>query len=125
MIGMTSAAERALAKQAARCSTGAAPHSGIHKRFATANGEAAMTGLKALLKLHHDRTPGTTVAGDRCRKPTQERLVEERNLLPLLDRVKVPVYLGCDWQNVPLHLPSRSARSRLGEQRARAYRHAR
>ena len=30
---------------------------------------------------------------------------EDRNLLPLLDRVEVPVYMGCDWQNVPLHLP--------------------
>lgn len=26
-------------------------------------------------------------------------------MLPLLDRVEVPVYLGCDWQNVPLHPP--------------------
>ena len=26
--------------------------------------------------------------------------------MPLLDRVEVPTYLGCDWQNVPLHLPS-------------------
>jgi hypothetical protein len=25
---------------------------------------------------------------------------------PLLNKVEVPVYLGCDWQNVPLHLPS-------------------
>jgi predicted acyl esterase len=31
---------------------------------------------------------------------------DDRNLLPLLDRVNVPVYLGCDWDNVPLHLPS-------------------
>jgi hypothetical protein len=30
---------------------------------------------------------------------------DDRNLLPLLDRVEVLVYLGCDWQNVPLHLP--------------------
>lgn len=26
-------------------------------------------------------------------------------MLPLLDRVEVPCYIGCDWQNVPLHLP--------------------
>ena len=24
----------------------------------------------------------------------------------LLANVDIPVYLGCDWQNVPLHLPS-------------------
>ena len=27
-------------------------------------------------------------------------------LLPLLANIDIPVYLGCDWQNVPLHLPS-------------------
>jgi hypothetical protein len=30
---------------------------------------------------------------------------EDRNMLTLLERVEVPVYLGCDWQNVALHLP--------------------
>jgi hypothetical protein len=29
---------------------------------------------------------------------------EDRNMLTLLERVEVPVYLGCDWQNVALHL---------------------
>ena len=27
------------------------------------------------------------------------------HLVPLLSRVDVPVYLGCDWENVPMHLP--------------------
>ena len=26
--------------------------------------------------------------------------------MPLLENVDIPVYLGCDWENVPLHLPS-------------------
>ncbi len=79
----------------------------IHKRFATMNGEAAMTGLKLLLKLHHDPHPWDdlwrTVAVER---PLRDDWWDERNLEPLLHRVNVPVYLGCDWQNVPLHLPS-------------------
>jgi uncharacterized protein len=80
---------------------------GIHKRFATANGEAAMTGLKALLKLHHDPHPWDDLwRAVAVENPLRNAWWEERNLLPLLDRVKVPVYLGCDWQNVPLHLPS-------------------
>ena len=37
--------------------------------------------------------------------PFRDDWWQDRNLLPLLDRVEVPVYLGCDWQNVPLHLP--------------------
>lgn len=28
------------------------------------------------------------------------------NVLPLLADIDIPVYLGCDWENVPLHLPS-------------------
>ncbi len=26
--------------------------------------------------------------------------------MPLLKEIDIPVYLGCDWENVPLHLPS-------------------
>ena len=77
----------------------------IHKKFETANGEAAIAGLKVLLKLHHDPHPWDdlwrTVAIER---PCRDVWWEDRNLLPLLDRVDIPVYLGCDWQNVPLHL---------------------
>ena len=78
----------------------------IHKKFETANGEAAIAGLKALLKLHHEPHPWDdhwrAIAVEH---PLRDAWWEERNLLPLLSRVQVPVYLGCDWQNVPLHLP--------------------
>ena len=30
---------------------------------------------------------------------------DDRNLGPLLDRIEVSAYVGCDWHNVPLHLP--------------------
>jgi predicted acyl esterase len=79
----------------------------VHRKFATMNGEASITALKLLMKLHHDPHPWDdywrTVAVER---PLRDAWWEERNLLPLLHRVEVPVYLGCDWQNVPLHLPS-------------------
>jgi uncharacterized protein len=79
---------------------------GVHKKFEMANGEAAIAGLKVLLKLHHEPHPWddlwrSIAAGH----PFRDAWWEDRNLLPLLDRVEVPVYLGCDWQNVPLHLP--------------------
>src|SRR5579863_2929232 len=78
----------------------------IHKRFETANGEAAIAGLKVLLKLHHEPHPWDDLwRAIAAEHPTHDEWWEERNLLPLLDRVEVPVYLGCDWQNVPLHLP--------------------
>jgi predicted acyl esterase len=78
----------------------------IHKKFETANGEAAIAGLKVLLNLHHDPHPWDDLwRAIAAEHPLRDAWWEERNLLPLLDRVEVPVYLGCDWQNVPLHLP--------------------
>jgi len=79
----------------------------IHKRFATTNGEAAIAALKGLLKLHHPPHPWDDL-WRACVVEHQARDAwwDERNLVPLLERVNVPVYLGCDWDNVPLHLPS-------------------
>jgi predicted acyl esterase len=80
---------------------------GIHKKFANFNGEAAMAGIKTLLKLHHDPHPWDDLwRSVVVEHPLRDAWWDDRNLLPLLDRVEVPVYLGCDWQNVPLHLPS-------------------
>jgi|HubBroStandDraft_6_1064221.scaffolds.fasta_scaffold15707_3 predicted acyl esterase len=79
---------------------------GIHKKFEHANGEAAIAGLKVLLKLHHDPHPWDDLwRAIAAEHPFRDAWWEDRNLLPLLDRVEVPVYIGCDWQNVPLHLP--------------------
>jgi len=78
----------------------------IHKKFEHANGEAAIAGLKVLLKLHHDPHPWDDLwRAIAAEHPFRDAWWEDRNILPLLDRVNVPVYLGCDWQNVPLHLP--------------------
>jgi hypothetical protein len=80
---------------------------GIHKRFDRMNGEAAMTGIKLLLKLHHPAHPWDDLWRSMAvEHPTRDAWWNDRNLRPLLHKVKVPVYLGCDWDNVPLHLPS-------------------
>lgn len=79
----------------------------IHKKFETFNGEAALTGLKLLLKLPHDPHPWDDLwCSIIAEHPLRDAWWEERNLLPLLHQVKIPVYLGCDWQNVPMHLPA-------------------
>ncbi len=79
---------------------------GVHKKFEHANGEAAIAGLKVLLKLHHEPRPWDDLwRAIAAEHPLRDEWWEDRNLLPLLNRVEVPVYLGCDWQNVPLHLP--------------------
>ncbi|OBB59909.1 peptidase S15 [Mycobacterium sp. 852013-51886_SCH5428379] len=79
----------------------------LHRKFATMNGESAVTMMRQLLKLPHDPHPWDelwhAMAVDH---QFRDEWWDERNLLPLLDRVDIPVYLGCDWENVPLHLPS-------------------
>ena len=79
----------------------------IHKKFSTMNGEAAITGLKVLLNLHHDPHPWDDLWRAICvEHPARDAWWDERDLTPILDKIEIPVYLGCDWQNVPLHLPS-------------------
>ncbi len=79
----------------------------VHEKFAHRNGESAVGVMKVATKLGYDPEPWDdlweAVAVEHQRR---DEWWDERNLLPLLDRVEIPVYLGCDWQNVPLHLPS-------------------
>jgi putative CocE/NonD family hydrolase len=79
---------------------------GIHEKFEHANGEAALAGIKLMLKLHHDPHPWDDIwRATVVEHPLRDEWWEERNIMPLLERVEIPVYLGCDWDNVPLHLP--------------------
>jgi len=79
----------------------------VHKKFETANGETAVTMLRQLLRLPHNPHPWDELWQEAAvRHPTRDEWWEERNLLPLLKEIDIPVYLGCDWENVPLHLPS-------------------
>ncbi|OBF56323.1 peptidase S15 [Mycobacterium sp. 852002-50816_SCH5313054-b] len=79
----------------------------VHKKFETANGEAAVTMLRQVLRLPHNPHPWDELWQEAVVKhPTRDAWWEERNLLPLLKEIDIPVYLGCDWENVPLHLPS-------------------
>ena len=57
----------------------------VHRKFATMNGEASITALKLLMKLHHDPHPWDdywrTMAVER---PLRDAWWDERNLMPLL-----------------------------------------
>lgn len=79
----------------------------LHRKFGTMNGEAAVTTMHQLLKLPHDPHPWDDLWRDVVvAHPVRDAWWDERDLTPLLADVDVPVYLGCDWENVPLHLPS-------------------
>jgi uncharacterized protein len=77
----------------------------IHEKFGTMNGEAAIAGIKVMLKLPHAPHPWDDLwRSIVVEHPLRDAWWDDRNLFPLLDRVEVPAYVGCDWQNVPLHL---------------------
>jgi predicted acyl esterase len=79
----------------------------LHRKFATMNGESSVVALRAALKLHHDPHPWDDLWRSMAvEHPLRDAWWDERDLRPLLSRIDIPVYLGCDWQNVPLHLPS-------------------
>lgn len=79
----------------------------LHRKFATMNGESAVTMMHQLLKLPHNPHPWDDLFLDTIVKhPLRDDWWEARNLLPVLNEIDIPVYLGCDWENVPLHLPS-------------------
>ncbi len=61
------------------------------------NGEAAIAGLKLLLKLPHNPHPWDDLwRSIAVAHPLRDGWWDERNLLPLLHQVEVPVYLGCE-----------------------------
>jgi predicted acyl esterase len=79
----------------------------LHRKFGTMNGEAAVTMMHQLLKLPHDPHPWDDLWLDVfVDHPVRDQWWDERDVRPLLKNVDIPVYLGCDWENVPLHLPS-------------------
>ena len=107
MIGMTSAKSDTFYRSklmAAATKVLRAP--AIHDRLANFNGEALVAGLKLLLNLPHPSHPWDDIwRATLVEHPYHDAWWDDRNILPLLDRVEIPVYLGCDWQNVSLHLP--------------------
>jgi uncharacterized protein len=108
MIGLTSDRSdefwRSLPVQLARKVLHAPP---LHRKFATMNGEASLVVMRQLLKLPYDPHPWDQLwLNAAVKHPLRDEWWDERDLTPLLDRIDIPVYLGCDWENVPLHLPS-------------------
>ncbi len=79
----------------------------LHARFEQLNGEAAMSSLRSALRAGYEPHPWDDLRfAVSVEHPTRDAFWDERNLLPLLADVTVPVYLGCDWDNAPVHLPS-------------------
>jgi uncharacterized protein len=67
----------------------------LHGKFATANDESSLAALKVLLKLHHDPHPWDDLwRAIAVEHPVRDEWWDERTLVPLLERVQVPAYVG-------------------------------
>jgi hypothetical protein len=82
----------------------------IHKRLQHLNGEAIVSILMALkgtmIRAHYKEEPyGRLWREMAVEHPTHDAFWHERDLRARLGVVNLPVYLGCDWDNAPLHLP--------------------
>ena len=79
----------------------------LHQKFASMNGEASITMLRQMLKLPHNPHPWDDLwQSIAVEHPLRDPWWDERSVVDLLGNIDIPVYLGCDWENVPLHLPS-------------------
>jgi putative CocE/NonD family hydrolase len=79
----------------------------IHARMQNLNGERIVTVLKDVIHSHYPEHPyGELWRAAAVEHPTHDAFWETRNARALLGSVDIPVYLGADWDNVPLHLPS-------------------
>ena len=79
----------------------------IHARMQNLNGEAIVTVLKDLIHARYPECPfGELWRAAALEHPTHDAFWDARNVRPLLETVEIPVYLGADWDNVPMHLPS-------------------
>jgi uncharacterized protein len=79
----------------------------IYRQFATSNGEGVTNIVQLISRAHHADHPWNDLwLAAAVEHPVRDEWWEERNLLPLLAGVDIPIYLGSEWPNVPLHLPS-------------------
>jgi predicted acyl esterase len=78
----------------------------IHSRLQNFNGEAALSALKSFMRAHYEPTPWDDLRyAVSVEHPVRDEFWDERNLLTRLADVDIPIYLGCDWDNAPMHLP--------------------
>lgn len=79
----------------------------LHAHFQHLNGEAALSSLGTLLRAKYPEHPWDEIWRDvTVNHQFADEYWNERDMIPLLADCRIPMYLGCDWQNVPLHLPS-------------------
>jgi uncharacterized protein len=79
----------------------------VHEHLQHINGESALTVMAKLLPPKRPADAwGALYDGIVVEHQTRDAFWQERNMVTLLDQVRVPTYVGCDWENVAMHLPA-------------------
>lgn len=79
----------------------------IHARMQHVNGESVVAVLKHVIHAHYPQHPfGDLWQAMAVNHPVRDAFWDDRSTRPMLGSIDIPVYLGADWDNVPLHLPS-------------------
>ncbi|MEX5260003.1 CocE/NonD family hydrolase [Kocuria sp. CPCC 205263] len=79
----------------------------VHARLAHLNGESALATIQKFIRGSYPHEPWDQIWEDfTVTHPVRDTFWAQRDLTDLLERIRIPVYLGCDWDNVPVHLPS-------------------
>jgi predicted acyl esterase len=77
----------------------------VHRRFTETGGDDALKALRLIARFGHADHPwNDLLEAVSTKHPARDAWWDERDLTPLLPKVRIPVYLGSEWSNVPLHL---------------------
>ncbi len=78
----------------------------VHRRVGKINGESAKSVLQMIMKAPYAAQPWDDLwRATAVDHQTRDEFWDQRTALTRLGQVDIPVYLGCDWDNVPMHLP--------------------
>jgi putative CocE/NonD family hydrolase len=77
----------------------------VHRRFEHFDGEAVFNILGKVMPGHAEPHPwDDLIRAWAYEHPLLDKFWEQRDFTARLHDVRVPTYLGCDWDNVPMHL---------------------
>jgi uncharacterized protein len=78
----------------------------VHRKVGNINGESARGVLELIMKAPYATHPWDDLwRATAVDHQIRDEFWDERSVLDRLDGVDIPIYLGCDWDNVPMHLP--------------------
>lgn len=78
----------------------------VHGEMAHVNGEVVLKVLHHLRAHYNEEPYGRLWQQAAVEHPTHDKWWDERNIRGELGKIDIPVYLGCQWDNIPMHLPS-------------------